>query len=227
MGFSPNFASAEEEDLEERVDELERSVSKLRSANLKVGYINANQAFTAFANVVQEQNEKAREKEEEILELRSALAQEEITEEEYREQNYLLQAEKLQAQLGANIVMLETMIDASGFQGINDKLKDLDEQVSPVEEELGELVQELEAGPLPPEEVERILQRIDNQYNQLDKLLMQVIEAKIMDITSAIADSQGYDLVFRQQNVLLYRDSAVVTDLTEDVQERLSEELES
>ncbi|MBS3787979.1 hypothetical protein KGY79_07255, partial [Candidatus Bipolaricaulota bacterium] len=91
--------------LQSKVQELESQVNELETTgasdgeSLRVGYVNATNAFNVFTNAVSEEREQAQKKNEELTQLREQAIQGEITEEEFNEQSDILQAEKLKAQL--------------------------------------------------------------------------------------------------------------------------------
>ncbi|MBS3788845.1 hypothetical protein KGY79_11690 [Candidatus Bipolaricaulota bacterium] len=212
--------------LENKVNELEDAGTTEGTAGLKVGYVNATEAFTVFTDAVSKERESAKAKDEELRALREKAIQGEITEEEYKNQSITLQAEKLKAQLAIDLAMIDKMIEAQGFQEVSDRLKQLRDQVTPIMDQLDSVLENLKSGSAIPED-EQTLSQINNQYQQLDDLLTRLIESKIFQITNREADSQGYDLVFRQENVLLYRDGNTVDDLTDMTKRALREDLQA
>jgi Skp family chaperone for outer membrane proteins len=94
-------------------------------------------------------------------------------------------------------------------------------------DELDSLLSEIKGGTAVPEEVSQTLSQIHSQYQQLDDLLTRLIETKIFQIANIRADQEGYDLVLRQENVVIYRNSSKVDDLTEMTKKALREEIGS
>ena len=214
------------QDIESRITEIETSgVSDGSAAGLKIGYVNATEAFNVFTNAVKEEREQAQQKNDELVNLRERAIQGEISEEEFNKQSDILQAEKLKAQLAIDLAMVEKMMNAKGFESISDRLSQLKSQVDPIMNELDNVLENMRNNSAAPEEVAQTLSQINSQYQQLDNLLTRLIETKIFQITNVEADKQGYDLVFRQENVVLYRDSAKVDDLTEATKEVLRSEI--
>jgi len=197
----------------------------LSGSGLKVGFINAQEAFTVFTKTVEEERKSAQKKSEELVGLREQALRGEISESEYRQQRDVLQAEKLKAQLEIDVAMLNKMLQAQGFESISDKLFELKEQVTPIMDELDSLLSEIKGGTAVPEEVSQTLSQIHSQYQQLDDLLTRLIETKIFQIANIRADQEGYDLVLRQENVVIYRNSSRVDDLTEMTKKALREEI--
>ena len=227
-------ASADVSDLQNRVQSLESQVSELETAGttetgseIKVGYVNATEAFNVFTEAVQEERARAQEKNEELVQLREQAIQGEISEEEFNKQSDILQAEKLKAQLAIDMAMVNKMINARGFEEIRSDLENLKTQVEPIVTEINNVLDNMESDSVSPQEVTQTLSRINSQYQQLDNLLTRLIETKIFQITNREADDQGYDVVFRQENVILYRNSDRIDDLTEDTKDVLRSEISS
>ncbi|MCF7889803.1 hypothetical protein K9M78_01130 [Candidatus Bipolaricaulota bacterium] len=212
-------------DLESQVSELETTGGSADGSGLRVGYVNATDAFNVFTEAVAEEREAAQKKNEELTQLREQAIQGEITEEEFNKQSDILQAEKLKAQLAIDLAMVEKMMSAPGFESISDRLEQLKGQVDPIMTELNGVLGNMREGSAAPEEVAQTLQQINSQYQQLDNLLTQLIESKIFQITNREANNQGYDLVFRQENVILYRNSEKVDNLTEATKQVLRSEI--
>ncbi len=213
-------------DLESRVSELSQGTGTGGGAStLKVGYVNATEAFTVFTDAVSEERESAQAKDEELRSLREQAIQGEISESEYRQQADILQAEKLKAQLEIDLAMVEKMRSAPGFESVAGRLEDLSSQVQPIMEELNITLDNMRQGSAAPEEVSNTLSQINSQYQQLDDLLTRLIESKIFQIANVRANEAGYDLVLRQENVVLYGNQNSVDNLTGMTMTALQEEL--
>jgi len=197
----------------------------LPGMDLKIGFVNAQEAFTVFTNAVEEERERAKEKNEELVGLREKVLKGEISESKYKRERDILQAEKLKAQLEIDVAMLDKMLQSEGFQSISDRLFNLKDQVTPITNELDKVLDEIRQGTAVPEEVSQKLSQIHSQYEQLDDLLTRLIESKIFQITNQRAQEEGYDIVLRQENVVLYRNSDRVDDLTEMTKQALREEI--
>lgn len=218
--------------LESNIRELGDAAGKdidltVSGGELKIGFVNAQEAFTVFTQAVEEERKSAQKKSEELLSLRESALKGEISESEYKKQRDVLQAEKLKAQLDVDIAMLDRMLKSEGFESISDKLFNLKEQVKPIMDELEKVLNEIRKGSAVPEEVSQTLSQIHNQYEQLDNLLTKLIETKIFQITNVRAKEEGYDLGFRQENVVLYRNSDRIDNLTEMTKEALRKEIGS
>ncbi|MCF7876512.1 hypothetical protein K9M06_05600 [Candidatus Bipolaricaulota bacterium] len=214
------------QDLESQVKNIDVPESSGGGTDLKVGYVNATNAFNVFTNAVKEERESAQAKQQELVNLREKAIQGEISEEEFQKQSDILQAEQLKAQLEIDLAMVEKMMNSKGFESIAD-LKQLKQQVEPIITELNNTLSNMRQGSATPEEVSQTLSQINSQYQQLDDLLTRVIETKIFQITNVQAQDKGYDLVFRQENVILYRNGDRIDDLTDATKEALRNELSS
>lgn len=192
---------------------------------LKIGYVNATEAFAVFTDAVSEERQSAQKKDEELRNLREKAIQGEISESEYRKQADILQAEKLKAQLEIDMAMVKTMLSAPGFESVSDQLENLSNQVQPIMEELKSTLKNMRKGSAVPEEVNNTLSQINSQYQQLDDLLTKLIESKIFQIANVRANEAGYDLVLRQENVVLYGNQDTVDNLTEMTKKALRDEL--
>lgn len=211
--------------LESRVNELSQGGDTGSVSALKVGYVNATEAFTVFTDAVKEERQSAQAKDEELISLREKAIQGEISESEYRQKADILQAEKLKAQLEIDLAMVEKMRSAPGFKSVSDQLKKLSSQVQPIMDELNTTLKNMREGSAAPEEVSNTLSQINSQYQQLDDLLTRLIESKIFQIANVRANEAEYDLVLRQENVVLYGNQNSVDNLTGMTKSALQEEL--
>jgi Skp family chaperone for outer membrane proteins len=64
--------------------------------------------------------------------------------------------------------------------------------------------------------------QVKNAFTQLDELLTQAATAKIVQAANKVAIEKGYDLVLRTKNVIVYRNTAKMTDITDLVKNELS-----
>ena len=212
-------------ELQDKVQGLESQVNELEatetsgSTGLEIGYVNAQEAFTVFTDAVREEREKVQQKTEEIRELQSNPDQ--ASESEYRK----LQAEQLRAQLQIDLAMISKMKSAKGFQEISDQLTNFEEQVQPIVDELDKVLESLEGGSAIPEEVARTLSQVNSMYQQVDSQITSLIESKIFQIANVQAVEEGYDLVFRQENVMLYPNQRNTNDKIDDLTNMMKEVL--
>ncbi|MBS3812621.1 hypothetical protein KGY64_02220 [Candidatus Bipolaricaulota bacterium] len=197
------------------------------SSGLKVGYVNVAEAFTVFTDAVQTERESVTSIKDQLLELRSKAMRGEINAEEYNQKNDILQAERLRAQFEIELAMIEEMMDSKGFESVQDRLRELKEQVRPSVDQIEKTLLDMRENSAIPEEVSQILTQANSQYEQLDSLLSNLIQSKIVQATNQKAKELGYDLVLREQNVVLARNQESIDNLTEPTKQTLREELNS
>jgi chromosome segregation ATPase len=212
--------NTEIEPLKKRLAELETG-----SYALNVAYLNAEEAFTVFTDAVRDQRQRAADKQEEIVNLQQDYLAGTISRDEYQESLRQLQVELLKAQLAIDMDIIDRMIQSSGFSDIRSDLERLKEEAQPVLDELGSLLDSVKIGAVDPQEFENRYTQVDNAFTQLDGLLTQVATTKIVEAANTIAADNGYDLVLRSKNVIIYRNTARLTDITDIVKSELSEYL--
>lgn len=218
---------AELSDLRSEMENLKASSGTQVSSGLKVGYVNVAEAFTVFTDAVQTERESVTSIKDQLLELRSKAMRGEIDAEEYNQKNDILQAERLRAQFEIELAMIEEMMDSKGFESVQDRLRELEEQVRPSVDQIEKTLLDMREDSAIPEEVSQILTQANSQYEQLDSLLSNLIQSKIVQATNQKAKELGYDLVLREQNVVLARNQESIDNLTEPTKQTLREELNS
>lgn len=204
--------------LEGRVEDLESS----STSPLKIAYINAEDAFTVFTDAVKDLRQKAVDKQEEIASLQQQYLASAISREEFDTQNNQLQVELLQAQLNIDIGTIDRMIASPGFSDIRNDLERLREEAQPVIDEMKKLVSTVRVGIIDPQEFQNRYDQVKAAFTQLDQLLTQAATSKIVQAAEKIAVENGYDLVLRSKNVIIYRNTAKLIDITDLVKHDLA-----
>jgi len=189
---------------------------------LRVAYLNAEQAFTVFTEAVQDLRQKALDKQKEKLELQQQYLASTVSREEYETRQIELEVELLQAQLNIDIGTINRMITAPGFADIRNDLERLREEAQPVIDMMRNLVSTVRVGVVDPQEVENRYTQVKNAFTQLDQLLTQAATAKIVQAAEKVAVENGYDLVLRTKNVIIYRNTAKLVDITDFVKHELA-----
>ena len=84
------------------------------------------------------------------------------------------------------------------------------------------LVSTVRVGVVDSQEVENRYSQVKNAFTQLDQLLTQAATAKIVQAAEKVAVDNGYDLVLRTANVIVYRNTAKLVSITDLVKHELS-----
>ncbi len=204
--------------LGDRITNLENS----SSAPLKIAYLNAEDAFSVFTDAVSDLRQKAIDKQMEIAKLQQDFMAGTISKDEYQNTNDRLQVELLQAQLNIDVGTIDKMIDSSGFSNMRSDLQRLRDEAQPVIDEMKNLVTTVRTGVIDTQEFENRYTQVKNAFTQLDQLLTQAATAKIVEAANKVALAEGYDLVLRVKNVIIYRNTAKMIDITDMVKHELS-----
>ena len=208
--------------LENRVASLE---TKPVTPAISIAYINAEDAFTVFTNEVQEERQRAFDKQEEIIALQRQYMEGAISKEEYEDTYNLKQVELLQAQINISMRTIDILAVASGFSDVRGDLEQLREQAQPIVDEIKNLASSLRVGVIESEEFESRYTQARNAFTELDELLTNLATSRIVDGANKVALVNGYDLVLRAKNVIIYRNTAKLTDITDMVKRELTESL--
>ncbi len=88
-------------------------------------------------------------------------------------------------------------------------------------DEMKNLVSTVRVGVIDTTEFQNRYTQVKNAFTQLDQLLTQAATSKIVQAANKVAIEQGYDLVLRTKNVIVYRNSAKLTDITDLVKHEL------
>jgi len=144
-----------------------------------------------------------------------------ISNDEYGSRYRELQVELLEAQLNIDIGTIEKMISSSGFSDMWHDLQLLKQESQPVVDEMKNLVSTVRVGVIGSAEFENRYTQVKNAFSQLDQLLTQAATAKIVQAANKIAEREGYDIVLRTKNVIVYRNSSKIEDITELVKQEI------
>jgi Skp family chaperone for outer membrane proteins len=199
-----------------------QSAQKSQGAPLKIAYINAEDAFSVFTNAVQSLRQKALDKQQEISKLQQDFLASKISKDDYTKQNDLLQVQLLQAQLNIDIGTIDKLISAPGFADMKSDLQKLKDEAQPVVDEMKNLVSTVQTGVVDPTDFQNRYTQVKNAFSQLDQLLTQAATSKIVQAAQKVAVDNGYDLVLRVKNVIVYRNTARMTDITDLVKHELA-----
>ncbi|MBC7344006.1 MAG: OmpH family outer membrane protein [Clostridia bacterium] len=113
------------------------------------------------------------------------------------------------------------MIASPGFANLRADLQNLRDQAKPLADQVESLVEQAQDGILDYTTFFNQIEQLQATFQEVDQLLTQVAAAKILEISQQVASEQGYDLVLRTKDVVMYRAPAVVIDLTPEVEQAL------
>ncbi|MBC7099790.1 hypothetical protein H5T52_11920 [Candidatus Bipolaricaulota bacterium] len=211
--------------LQARVQALEAKVATSPTpagTAIKIGVVDAETLFTrVFLPQVAAERSALQAKVQAIQDLQSKYAQGQIKQDAYQQQYAKLQAEYLEAQVQVNMSMLDKMIASPGFANLRADLQNLRDQAKPLTDQVANLVKQAQVTILDYTAFFNQLQQLQNAFQQVDQLLTQVAAAKILEISQQVAQEQGYDMVLRTKDVVMFQRAPAITDLTPEVEKRL------
>lgn len=197
-------------------------LSQQPAPGFRIAYVNAETAFSVFTDQVSDLRQDIIDSQTEILQLQQEYVAGTLSQDDYEKQYNELQAELLDAQITVDINTINKMIAAEGFSDIHSDLQRLREEAQPIVDEMKNLLSTARIGVIDALEFQNRYAQIQNAFSQLDALLTQAASAKIVQATERVAIDKGYDLVVRVKNVIMYRNAASVTDITDLVKARLN-----
>ena len=204
------------------VQSLEGKVAAFGSSSLKIGVVDAEALFTrVFLPQVATERSALQAKARAIQDLQAKYAQGQIEANAYQYQYAKLQAEYLQAQVRVNMSMLDKMIASPGFADLRGDLQQLKDQAKPLADQVDALAKQAQVTILDYPTFFNQLQQLQSAFQQVDQLLTQVAAAKILEISRQVAQEQGYDIVLRTKDVVMYQRAPAISDLSSEVEKRL------
>jgi hypothetical protein len=209
--------------LTNRIADLEATVAALRpSRELKVGVVDAEAVFTrVFLPLVQAERATLDAKHLEIHALQSDYTAGRIRFQAYEQAYLRLEAEIIQASLQVILTMLDLMIASPGFVNLMPDLLSLWRDAQALLDAVNDAVEDAQAGVRGAAAFTEWLHELQATFQQLDELVTLIAATKILEVTQEVAQEQGYHLVLRTKDVVLYRAGALITDLSPAVEERL------
>lgn len=208
--------------LQARIEELESQTGS--SSQLRIAYINVEDAFQVFLTAVSDLREQAREKTEEITAVYVDYASSLISQEEYQEQMMELQAELLDAQITIDVSTIQLMIESDAFADIRSDLEVYQEQAANVSNAAKEFVSDVRTGVMSTSEYQGRLEQIQEAFNEIDQVLTNAATYKIVQAAQTVAQEAGFDLILRKEDVVVFPQDGTVTvpDITETVKLEIS-----
>ncbi|HEU68005.1 MAG TPA: hypothetical protein ENN53_02100 [Candidatus Acetothermia bacterium] len=186
---------------------------------VRIAVVDAETLFTrVFLPQVQAERAAMEAKAREIQSLQADYAAGRIGLAAYQQRYLRLQAELIRASLNVNLAMLDKMIASPGFLNMRADLVSLRSEARPLESEAEALIKEAQTTIRDPSGFSDRLHQLQTAFQQLDQLLTQVAAAKIVELAQQVAREQGFDIVLRTKEVVIYSREAVVSDLSPDVE---------
>jgi len=207
-------------DLEEQIEQLQGQQGS--GEGLRVAYLDAEEAFSVFLEATADLRERANEKMQEATDLQNEYAAATISRDDYQQRARELQAELLDAQLTIDIHALDKMIASDNFADIRSKLEEWRETAQLLANEVNNLVSMAKMGVVDATEYESRYATAENAFQQFDTGLTQAATLKIVQVAQQISIEDGYDMVLRVKNVLVYRNPAALIDITDEVKSRIA-----
>ena len=212
-------------DLQSQLKQVKAALAALQEASaapLRIAYLNTEDAFSVFTDAVSDLRQKAFDKKGEIVKLQQQYMAGAISKDDFDSQNNQLQVELLQAQLNIDLGAIDKMLASPGFSDMKSDLQRLKDQAQPVVDEMKNLISTVRVGGIDKIEFQTRYTQVKNAFTQLDQLLTQAATAKIMQAANKVAVAQGYDLVLCTKNVIVYRNTAKIIDITDMVKRELA-----
>jgi Skp family chaperone for outer membrane proteins len=211
-----DVSSAEFSALQDEVNRLESQ------STVRIAYVNAEGAFSVFTDAVADYRQRASDKAEQIVSLQQEFLQSTISRDDYEQRLMELRAELLDAQFSVDLGMIDRMLAADGFANIRGDLTALKEEAQPVVNEMKNLLSTTQTGVIGGAEFDGRYAQLESAYTQLDQLLVSAASSKIVEAAQEISIERGFDLVLRAKNVIVYRNPAILTDITDLVKAKLA-----
>ena len=206
--------------------ELQSQVAALQNQGagqeLRIAYMNAEDAFTVFTDAVADLRQRAEEKKAEAEALAVSFQEGTVSPEDYNKQLAVLQVELLDAQWTIDMGTINKMLASDGFADMRADLEKLKDDVQTYIDDTKNLISTARVGILNEAEFQAIYSRATAAFNQFDQLLTKAASTKLVAEAERIAIENGYDLVIRVKNVIMYRNPATLDDITDLVKSRIS-----
>ncbi len=189
---------------------------------LRIGYLNTEDAFTAFTDAVKDLRPAAQDKANQIVALQQQYASGTLTKQDFDAKNYQYQAELLQAQLTIDLGTIDKMIAGSGFSDIKAQLQQIREQAQPLVDQTKNLVSTARVGVVNAQDFQNNYSAVQTSFSKLDQLLTQAALMKVEPASQKVALQNGFDLVLQEKNIVIYQNTQKVVDITDAVKRELT-----
>jgi hypothetical protein len=208
------------------LDAIRADITQLKQAgpsqSLKIAYMDAEQVFTVFVLAVGDLRQRITDKTNEITALGQENSQGLISEADFQREFYVLNAELLDARATVAAGTLDRMIASDDFSDLRSSLITLREQAGPLLDKINELVSTISVGAIDATEFNTRHTVLSNAFEQFDGYVTSAATQKLVQATDKVARAQGYDLVIRKKDVIMYRNDLTVDDITETVKAEIA-----
>jgi len=211
------------------LDAIRADISQLQqvdtSGSLNLAYMDAEDAFTVFVLAVGDLRQQITDKNEEINQLKTDYAQGTITLADYQQGYYVLSAELLDARMSTAAGTLDRMIASDKFSDLRSALLSLREEAQPLIDEINNLVATIRVGAIDSTEFGNRHTTLSTMFEQFDGYVTSAATTKLVQATEKVAHDAGFDIVIRKKDVIMYRNSLTVPDITEEVKREIADYL--
>ncbi len=211
------------------LDAIRADIALLKQADsskaLRIAYMDAEQAFTVFVAAVGDLRQQITDKNAEITELKTQYAQGVVSLDDYMREFYVLNAELLDARMTTASGTLDRMIASSDFSDLRSALISLREEAQPLIDEINNLVSTISVGAIDATEFQNRHTALSTMFEQFDGYVTSAATQKLVQATEKVARAQGFDLVIRKKDVIMYRNDLTVSDITETVKAEIADYL--
>ncbi len=221
----PAGTGATEADLDALRAEVAQVKASGAGSGVRIGYVDAEDAFTVFILAVGDLREQIAQKNEEITALRSDYAQGIVARDEYERSLYQLNAELLDARVTTAAGTLDRMIASARFSDLRSQLVGLREEAQPLVDEVNSLVATIRVGAIDATEFQNRYQTLSALFEQFDQMVTAAASTKLVQAIEKIAHTDNYDLIIRKKDVVMYRNSSTIQDITDRVKAEIRDYL--
>jgi soluble cytochrome b562 len=208
------------------LDAIRADITQLKqvdsSGSLNLAYMDAENAFTVFVLAVGDLRQQITDKNAEINKLKTDYAQGTITLADYQQGFYVLSAELLDARMSTAAGTLDRMIASDKFSDLRSSLLSLREEAQPLINEINNLVSTIRVGAIDATEFGNRHTTLSSMFDQFDGYVTSAATTKLVQATEKVARAAGFDIVIRKKDVIMYRNSLTVPDITDAVKAEIS-----
>jgi Skp family chaperone for outer membrane proteins len=109
------------------------------------------------------------------------------------------------------------MIASDSFSDLRTQLVGIREEAQPLVDEVNNLVATIRVGAIDATEFQNRYNMWAALFEQFDQVVTAAASTKLLQAIEKVAREEGVDLVLQRKDVILYRRSTTVLDITEEV----------